>query len=211
VSGRAAASAAATVAAALAIAGCGGSGAGASRQISCCTGTQPSHAASTTYRVPSGAMEPTLKVGEMVTSDSAAMRARPPRLDEIVAFHPPSVADSGLPTCPDPHQGINADTPCGAVSAKASQQIFIKRVVGLPGDRIAIVAGRVVRNGQPASEPFITPCAAGDPSLCNFPRPVTVPPGTYYLLGDNRDASDDSRFWGPVRRAWIVGLIKNPR
>jgi signal peptidase I len=180
-------------------------------QISCCTGAQLTHVASATYRVPSGAMEPTLKVGQTVTSDNAAMRARPPRLDEIITFHPPSIADAPGPTCRDRHQGANTSTPCGAVSAKPSAELFIKRVVGLPGDRIAIAGGRVVRNGQVASEPFITRCSTGGAGLCNFHNPITVPPGTYYVLGDNRGASDDSRFWGPIRRAWIVGLIKTPR
>jgi signal peptidase I len=174
-------------------------------QISCCTGPQLTQQATTTYRVPSGSMEPTLRLGQIVTSDNAAMRARPPRLDEIVVFHPPSVADSATPKCPSPGEGLNTRKPCGAASPARSQQTFIKRVVGLPGDRIALVGGRVVRNGQLASEPFIRPCTTPG---CTFRDPITVPPDTYLVLGDNRGASDDSRFWGPVRRAWIIGLVK---
>jgi signal peptidase I len=60
-----------------------------------------------------------------------------------------------------------------------------------------------VLNGKRLEEPFITPCGGGP--NCDFPRPVTVPDGTYYLVGDNRGASDDSRFWGPVRADWIAG------
>jgi signal peptidase I len=54
------------------------------------------------------------------------------------------------------------------------------------------------------SEPYIAPCAGLG---CDFPRPMTVPPGTYYMLGDNRGASDDSRFWGPVPGRAIVARV----
>jgi signal peptidase I len=83
--------------------------------------------------------------------------------------------------------------------------VFLKRVVGLPGDRISIVDGAVIRNGTPETGPRIARC--GDPS-CNFRTPIRVGTGTYYVLGDNRGQSDDSRFWGPVRRAWIIGLVE---
>jgi signal peptidase I len=79
-------------------------------------------------------------------------------------------------------------------------------VVGLPGDRIAIVGGRVIRNGTPAREPFIIPCRPGDVGA-DFPKPVAVPAGMYFVLGDNRCESNDSRFYGPVKRAWIVGVM----
>ena len=64
---------------------------------------------------------------------------------------------------------------------------------------------RVPRTGMPAAvaEPNVAGC--NDAQTCSFPTAVTVPPGDYYLLGDNRADSDDSRFWGPVPAAWIVG------
>ena len=71
----------------------------------------------------------------------------------------------------------------------------------MPGDTIAIVDGHVVRNGKRASEPFASSCAGAE---CNL-KPITVPQGTYFLMGDNRGNSDDSRFWGPVPRKWIIG------
>jgi signal peptidase I len=53
---------------------------------------------------------------------------------------------------------------------------------------------------------FPQPCGH-DPG-CNFPQPIVVPAGQYYVLGDNLPASDDSRFWGPVKRSWLIGVVK---
>ena len=80
---------------------------------------------------------------------------------------------------------------------------FIERVVAGPGDRVAIEDGRVIRNGKRRSEPFVKPCA-GAPE-CSLPRPITIPPDHWFMMGDNRGASDDSRFWGPVPTDSIVG------
>lgn len=87
---------------------------------------------------------------------------------------------------------------------------FVKRVVGLPGDRITLRDGRVVRNGRQMREPFIEACR-GIGSSCDFPRALTVPAGMYYVLGDNRGESDDSRFWGAVPRDAIVGRARVAR
>jgi signal peptidase I len=92
---------------------------------------------------------------------------------------------------------------CDAPVPQESHAVFVKRVVAVPGDEVAIVAGHVVLNGVTQREPYIAPCRPGDP--CSFPVPVRVPAGEYYVLGDNRGDSDDSRFWGPVPRAWIIG------
>jgi signal peptidase I len=61
----------------------------------------------------------------------------------------------------------------------------------------------VIRNGRLQREPFAASCQPG--SGCDFPRAVTVPPGDVYLMGDNRGNSDDSRYWGPVPRSWVIG------
>jgi signal peptidase I len=72
-----------------------------------------------------------------------------------------------------------------------------------PGDRLKVVNGRVILNGEPTEEPFIAPCEPG--GGCNFPREITIPAGQYFMMGDNRGSSDDSRFWGPVPDDWIIG------
>ena len=82
---------------------------------------------------------------------------------------------------------------------------MVKRVVAVPGDRISIKDGHVIRNGVRERDPYIADC--GGESLCNFRKPVLIPRGEYFMLGDNRGASDDSRFWGPVRKSWIVGRM----
>jgi signal peptidase I len=160
-----------------------------------------------TYRVPSAAMEPTLKIGQHVTVDTAATRDHPPKLNDIVVFHPPRSAELGTSLCGIPSEGADHRQACGATgSVGESSLVFIKRVVGLPGDRIAIVDGHVIRDGSRERDPYVAPC--GSASFCNFPQPVTIPAGEYFMLGDNRGQSDDSRFWGPVPRAWIVGLAR---
>ena len=163
-----------------------------------------------TYRIPSGSMLPTLKIGQLVTVDFRAYRIRRPRVGDIVLFHPASGADPAKVLCGAPSEGLKKTSgefprPCGVPTPRASRQKFVKRVVGLPGDRIAIVNGRVIRNGRRQDEPYIRACP-GFP-ICNFRRPIVIPRGDYFMLGDNRGASDDSRFWGPVHRSWILGKV----
>ncbi len=64
--------------------------------------------------------------------------------------------------------------------------------------------GHVYRNGVRESDSYIAPCGA-QPE-CTFKRPIKVPQGMYYMMGDNRGDSDDSRYWGPVPQKWIIGV-----
>ncbi|MGH9708844.1 MAG: signal peptidase I, partial [Candidatus Acidiferrales bacterium] len=78
---------------------------------------------------------------------------------------------------------------------------FIKRVVGLPGDTVEIRDGHVYINGNEMSEPYVPASYLDDLS---YP-PVIVPPGKYFVMGDHRDSSNDSRMFGPVARQYIYG------
>jgi signal peptidase I len=83
---------------------------------------------------------------------------------------------------------------------------FIKRVIGVPGDVIEVREKQVYRNGELLQEPYVqhTDPRTNVPKRDNF-GPVTVPEGKYFVMGDNRDESYDSRFWGFVDRAAIEG------
>jgi signal peptidase I len=78
---------------------------------------------------------------------------------------------------------------------------YIKRVVGLPGETVSVVAGRVFVNGQPLVEPYLS---GENLDRQSYP-PVTVEPEKYYVLGDHRESSNDSRVWGTVHRRYIYG------
>jgi signal peptidase I len=157
------------------------------------------------YRIPSGSMEPTLAVGERVLVSRIGNNFGDPSIGDILVFHPPRGADTN--ECGNPGQGAFYDgprsrVPCARPTAERSDQNFIKRVVGLPGDRIAVRDGHVVRNGELQRESFIEPCGEG--ADCNLGE-ITIPRDQYFMMGDNRGASDDSRYWGPVPREWIIG------
>ena len=152
------------------------------------------------YRIPSGSMLPTIHIGQRVLANRLDTR---PALGSIVVFHPPAGADPMPAVCGAQSQGAGHTGACDRPTSARSRQTFIKRVVGLPGDRISIRNGVVIRNGRPEHTANAQPCP--DPSQCDFPDIITIPKGSYYLMGDNRDKSDDSRFWGPVPQAGIIG------
>lgn len=165
-------------------------------------GSELNRAPVTVYRVVSGSMEPTLVTGQVVHVDTSAYASHPPHIGDIVAFHAPAGATSGTPVC-----GVTFTTSevCPQSTHAESDQIFIKRVVAGPGDTIAVTNGSVVRNGVLQFEPYATVCDAG--GSCDLPDAIKVPAGEWFLMGDDREHSDDSRFWGPVPQAWIVGKV----
>jgi signal peptidase I len=157
------------------------------------------------YRIPSGSMLPTLQINQRILVDRLGNDFTSPRVGAIIVFHPPRNYAAG---CADPAEGQEpngqyAATACAVPQLEPSRQTFVKRVVGLPGDRLSIRDGHVYRNGVVERDPYIVPC--GGMPACNFPNPITVPPGDYYVMGDNRGDSDDSRFWGPIPKRWIIG------
>jgi signal peptidase I len=153
------------------------------------------------YRIPSPSMVPTLDVGQRVLTNRLVNH---PSLGDVVVFHPPKGADPATPVCGNPGQGAGHGAACDTPTPGESSQTFIKRVVGVPGDRISIHNGHVIRNGVREKDAYIEQC--GSDSSCNFRTPITIPPGDYFMMGDNRGESDDSRFWGPVPDKWVIGV-----
>ena len=158
------------------------------------------------YRIPSGSMIPTLKIGQRVLTNRLINH---PSVGDVVVFHPPRGADLGNGVCGNPSQGGDHSAPCGTPTPQASSQTFIKRVVAGPGDRISIVDDHLIRNGVREPDSYIahrnTPDCPGG-VVSNFRQTITVPPGDYFMMGDNRECSDDSRFWGPVPDKWVIGV-----
>ncbi len=158
------------------------------------------------YRIPSGSMLPTLTTGQRILVNRMETH---PGIGDVVVFHPPRGADLGSDQCANPHQGFTADgagvaQPCDRPLASESNQTFVKRVVGLPGDVVRIAGGHVIRNGRREPDAYIAAC--GEAAECTFSRSVRVPAGDYYVMGDNRGDSDDSRYWGPVPQRYIIGV-----
>lgn len=153
------------------------------------------------YRIPSPSMVPTLAIGQRVLTNRLVNH---PSVGDIVVFHPPHGADFDTPLCGAPAQGSGHPQACDAPTPQESTQTFIKRVVAGPGDTIVISAGHVIRNGVREKDSYTMPC--GNADGCNFLTPIKIPPGEYFMMGDNRGASDDSRFWGPVPDNWVIGV-----
>lgn len=153
------------------------------------------------YRIPSPSMVPTLNPRQRILINRLATH---PGVGDVVVFHPPAGADNNTgPQCGDPDQGPGHSQPCDIHTRRTSSQTFVKRVVGLPGDTITIHNGSVYRNGVKETGAYIQPCP--EPANCTFSETITVPKGDYYMMGDNRGISDDSRYWGPVPQSSIIG------
>jgi signal peptidase I len=159
------------------------------------------------YQIPSESMEPTLDVGQRVLVNRFIYDFKDPKIGDIVVFHPPEGADGEGQQCGVRENGrepISAGMPCPEPTAEQSSQNFIKRIVAGPGDTLSVKDGHPVVNGvEKTDEPFIIPCGGGN--VCNLPKTITIPPDHYFMMGDNRGASDDSRFWGPVPKDWLIG------
>jgi signal peptidase I len=136
------------------------------------------------YRIPSPSMEDTLLVGDRVLVDRISWRFSEPARGDIVVFRSP---------VPGP--------------------VLIKRVVGMPGDTLSLRDGAVYVNGRRLAEPYVRPVDGRpeptEPFDTGLPwslaHPYRVPAGSYFLMGDNRTDSKDSRAFGPVARDQLVG------
>ena len=157
------------------------------------------------YRIPSGSMLPTVHINQRVLVDRIGMDFSSPHVGDIIVFHPPKNYDDG---CADPEPGPErrragrSGGVRGAVEAAVLADVHQarRRASRRP---ISIVNGHVIRNGKRENDSYIVPVRRR--LGLQLPADDHVPPGDYYMMGDNRPDSEDSRFWGPVPRAWIIG------
>ncbi len=161
------------------------------------------------YRIPSGSMLPTLQVGQRVLVDRIGLDFVEPHVGEIAVFHPPKEAEQEV--CGEPHTVKLGGAACDHPQSEASGVNFIKRIVAGPGDEMFVKEGHVFRRAagqrefKPEHDPYIRPCP-GVQECMDFSTAVKIPPGHWFMMGDNRGESDDSRFWGPVPTGWIIGI-----
>ncbi|MBD1822497.1 signal peptidase I [Cyanobacteria bacterium FACHB-DQ100] len=128
--------------------------------------------------IPSDSMMPTLQIGDRLVVEKISYRLHPPEFQDIIVFDPPTQLQE---------LGYSKD------------QAFIKRIIGKPGQTIEIKSGKVFVDNQPLLEPYI----AEAPSY-QMP-PVQVPEGCYFVMGDNRNNSNDSHVWGFLPQEFILG------
>ncbi|NJR39598.1 MAG: signal peptidase I [Leptolyngbyaceae cyanobacterium CSU_1_4] len=128
--------------------------------------------------IPSDSMVPTLQIGDRLVIEKVAYRLRPPAAGEVIVFEPPALLQE---------YGYSAD------------RAFIKRIIATPGDTIEVHQGLVYRNGQPLAEPYIAESPQYEMSS------VTVPPNQFFVMGDNRNNSNDSHVWGFLPQKNIIG------
>ena len=137
------------------------------------------------FYIPSPSMYPTLKEGDRVLVNKLSYRLHDVNRGDVVVFErPASEAPSAIPE-------------------------LIKRVIGLPGDAITFRGGRVYVNGTPLDESYlpsgVTTSADFAPNRCTVEAPCLVPPSAVWVMGDNRNDSKDSRYFGPIPESSIVG------
>lgn len=160
------------------------------------------------YRIPSESMENTLRCRDRVLVDRLSFNFRDPKRNEVVVFHPPaSVSSRGI--VDRGSVGMSGDA--GRRIDKYRREVtaakinYIKRIVGMPGDKLSVHSNFVYINGKKRTEPFLRPMETNELSSSSDWGPITVPKGTYFMMGDNRENSTDARFFGPVPKEFVVG------
>jgi signal peptidase I len=135
-----------------------------------------------TFYIPSGSMEPTLQIGDRIIVSKLSYKIHSVHRGDIVVFHaPPKEA---------------------AVCADPEVQDLVKRVIGLPGETISSAGNTVLIDGKPLAQPWFPATALGPPI------PVThIPANSYFVMGDNRTDSCDSRDWGTLPATNIIGHV----
>jgi len=126
------------------------------------------------FWIPSGSMEPTLDINDRIVVNKVAYHFREPRRLEVVVFR-------GVPA-----MGVE-------------KKDLIKRLVGLPGEKLEVKDGKIYINDQPVAEKHTL-----NEDYANF-GPVTIPPASFFVMGDNRPASADSRYWGFLPKSNLIG------
>jgi signal peptidase I len=144
------------------------------------------------YRIPSSSMEPTLHCAE-------------PQPGCLANYSDRVLANRFIYHFRDPHRGdiVVFNTPPLALEKCGAGGTFVKRIIGLPGDTVSERKGRVSINGQPLDEPYV-PQSERNPQANGR---WTVPQGAYFMMGDNRAQSCDSREWGSVPRSDLIGPV----
>jgi signal peptidase I len=132
-----------------------------------------------TFYIPSASMQPTLMIGDRILVDKLSYHLHGVHRGDIVVFGKPPGEDAG-PEVKD----------------------LVKRVIGLPGDTVSSVAGHVDINGKLLPEPWLV-----KGTVTTGIQEQTIPPGKYWVMGDNRSDSQDSRFFGPIPKSLIVGRV----
>jgi signal peptidase I len=148
------------------------------------------------FKIPSGSMLDTLQIGDHLLVTKFAYDVRLPSNLWLDTTDGRVLMKTG-----DPERG---DIMVFKFPEDESKD-FIKRVIGLPGETLEVRNKVVYINGQPIDEPYVRHTKADTlPIRDNF-GPVVIPEGRYFMMGDNREGSYDSRWWGPVKRQKIVG------